>query len=180
MSDNNSKPTPEEVGAQTILENFNPSPHGGSWRLNPSQAIRDLIEAGWKPPATKPSPPLSVEVTSPVEVIKGLQGRIDYLKDRHKKAIAGWHRDKREARERIDALSKELVAKHDYILECEQRIIANNALVAGLQDLAEQWRYKGEFGLGPWQMGYGPDLEGQVLDDASSKLRNLLKEARGE
>lgn len=33
------------------------------------------------------------------------------------------------------------------------------------QALADQWRYKGEFGWGPWQEGYGPNPEGSLLDD---------------
>lgn len=43
-----------------------------------------------------------------------------------------------------------------------------------IAELAEQWRYKGEFGWGPWQEGYGPDQEGIVLDHAAVDLRALL------
>ena len=34
-----------------------------------------------------------------------------------------------------------------------------------VEALADQWRYKGEFGWGPWQEGYGPNPEGSLLDD---------------
>lgn len=47
-------------------------------------------------------------------------------------------------------------------------------LVAALEKvkaLAEEWRYKGEFGWGPWQTGDGPDQEGWILDSASAQLR---------
>jgi hypothetical protein len=40
--------------------------------------------------------------------------------------------------------------------------------------LADDWRYKGEFGWGPWQLGEGPDQEGWFLDQASCALRELL------
>lgn len=41
--------------------------------------------------------------------------------------------------------------------------------------LAEDWRYKGEFGWGPWQIGEGPGPEDQILDDAARELRNILE-----
>ena len=41
-----------------------------------------------------------------------------------------------------------------------------------LEKLAEEWRYKGEFGWGPWQMGEGPDPE--ILDEAAGEIRKLL------
>lgn len=43
--------------------------------------------------------------------------------------------------------------------------------------LAEEWRYKGEHGRGPWQEGYGPDHEGFVLDGAAGELRKALGQA---
>ena len=36
------------------------------------------------------------------------------------------------------------------------------AQVARVESLAEDWRYKGQFGWGPWQIGEGPDPEGYV------------------
>jgi hypothetical protein len=47
-------------------------------------------------------------------------------------------------------------------------------LEARVRALAEEWRYKGEFGWGPWQAGEGPDPEGQVLDQCASRLLALL------
>jgi hypothetical protein len=43
--------------------------------------------------------------------------------------------------------------------------------------LAEEWRYKGEFGWGAWQEGHGPDLEGTVLDSAAADIRAAITEA---
>lgn len=48
------------------------------------------------------------------------------------------------------------------------------AALRSVLDLAEEWRYKGEFGWGPWQIGEGPDQEGYVLDDAAEKLRQVV------
>lgn len=45
------------------------------------------------------------------------------------------------------------------------------AAVEAVLTLAEAWRYKGEYGDGPWQLGEGPDESGQALDEASSQLR---------
>jgi hypothetical protein len=52
----------------------------------------------------------------------------------------------------------------------------NQRLRDGIKALADEWRYKGEFGWGPWQEGHGPDIEGQVLDEAAIRLRALLAE----
>lgn len=43
--------------------------------------------------------------------------------------------------------------------------------------LAEEWRYKGEFGWGAWQEGQGPDPEGYVLDTAAGELRAAIENA---
>lgn len=48
------------------------------------------------------------------------------------------------------------------------------ARLDAVRALAEEWRYKGEFGWGAWQEGEGPDIEGQILDGASSVLRRTL------
>ncbi|WP_461169315.1 hypothetical protein [Arthrobacter sp. Z1-15] len=56
-------------------------------------------------------------------------------------------------------------------------IAAAPKLLAALEAvliLAEQWRYKGEFGGGAWQEGHGPDPEGAALDDASAALRGAI------
>jgi hypothetical protein len=46
--------------------------------------------------------------------------------------------------------------------------------------LAEEWRYKGEFGWGAWQEGQGPDPEGYILDTASGELRAAVEKALNE
>ncbi len=48
------------------------------------------------------------------------------------------------------------------------------AQVARVEALAEEWRYKGQFGWGPWQIGEGPDPEGYVMDHCASALRAAL------
>ena len=48
------------------------------------------------------------------------------------------------------------------------------AQVARVEKLAEDWRYKGQFGWGPWQIGEGPDPEGYVMDHCASALRAAL------
>lgn len=48
------------------------------------------------------------------------------------------------------------------------------AKVARAEALAEDWRYKGQFGWGPWQIGEGPDPEGYVMDHCAFALRDAL------
>jgi hypothetical protein len=51
------------------------------------------------------------------------------------------------------------------------------AAVRAAYALAEELRYKGEFGWGPWQEGNGPDMEGQIRDGLAADLRAALDEA---
>jgi hypothetical protein len=51
---------------------------------------------------------------------------------------------------------------------------ALTAKVARAEALAEDWRYKGQFGWGPWQIGEGPDPEGYVMDHCAFALRDAL------
>lgn len=46
--------------------------------------------------------------------------------------------------------------------------------LARVERLAEDWRYKGEYGWGPWQSGEGPDEEGYVMDHCATALRAAL------
>ena len=48
------------------------------------------------------------------------------------------------------------------------------AAVERVRALAEEWRYKGEHGHGPWQAGSGPSPEGEALDWASSLILRAL------
>jgi hypothetical protein len=54
--------------------------------------------------------------------------------------------------------------------ECDEA----RAKLAEVRALAEGWRYKGEFGWGPWQEGYGPDQDGMILDGVSAELLQIL------
>lgn len=51
------------------------------------------------------------------------------------------------------------------------------AAVEAVLTLAEAWRYKGEYGDGPWQLGEGPDESGEALDYAASQLRAAVRSA---
>lgn len=51
------------------------------------------------------------------------------------------------------------------------------AALQAVEALAEQWRYKGEFGGGAWQEGEGPDQEGCVLDDVAAAIKAAVAEA---
>ena len=64
-----------------------------------------------------------------------------------------------------------LVAERD---RARDIAVALEGQVAAVQAVAEEWRYKGECGWGPWQMGNGPDPEGQVLDECASAIRAVL------
>ena len=44
--------------------------------------------------------------------------------------------------------------------------------------LAEEWRYKGEFGWGAWQGGEGPEIEEEILDGAASAISHILEDQR--
>lgn len=48
------------------------------------------------------------------------------------------------------------------------------AALSRVEALAEGWRYKGEFGWGPWQEGYGPAPDGYILDGAATDLLRAL------
>ena len=65
-------------------------------------------------------------------------------------------------------------AEAEGLNEWQARAKKAEATIARVRELAEKWRYKGEFGWGPWQEGEGPDPEGHILDCASSDLRDAL------
>ncbi|GAP53844.1 hypothetical protein AHiyo6_04090 [Arthrobacter sp. Hiyo6] len=66
----------------------------------------------------------------------------------------------------------EAAAPHLLALARKQQAAIEAALA-----LAEEWRYKGEFGWGAWQEGHGPDPEGYALDGASADLRAAITDA---
>lgn len=85
----------------------------------------------------------------------------------------------------IDAKPRQpLVVLNEYLDRAERaeaevaRLTAERdalaAQVARVEKLAEEWRYKGEFGWGAWQLGEGPDPEGYVMDHCASALRDAL------
>lgn len=54
------------------------------------------------------------------------------------------------------------------------------ARLAAVAALAASWKYKGEFGWGPWQSGEGPDFEGQLLDQCATELLVALADMKEE
>ena len=81
--------------------------------------------------------------------------------------LRGWidRSERQEARaRRAEAEVERLTAERDALA----------AQVARVESLAEDWRYKGQFGWGPWQIGEGPDPEGYVMDHCASALRDAL------
>lgn len=73
--------------------------------------------------------------------------------------------------ERLEAERDALLALTDPVWE---RTAAIRLPLDRLRALADEWRYKGEFGWGAWQEGYGPDQEGWVRDQCSAELRAAL------
>lgn len=56
----------------------------------------------------------------------------------------------------------------------EAEVVTLRARLAEAEALAEEWRYKGQFGWGAWQLGEGPDPEGYVMDHCASALLAAL------
>jgi hypothetical protein len=71
------------------------------------------------------------------------------------------------AQERIEHLKAERDRARDLAAALE-------AQVARVETLAEEWRYKGEFGWGAWQEGHGPGPEGHILDCVAGELRQAI------
>jgi hypothetical protein len=78
---------------------------------------------------------------------------------------------------RVDALTADLAAARSDAFLWRTNAAEAERVIANVRALADEWRYKGEFGWGPWQTGEGPDHEGEVLDRASTALRALLPAA---
>lgn len=80
----------------------------------------------------------------------------------------------------LDAIRSRATAYADHgtpgLAAPRDRAVLLAALDAALS-LAEEWRYKGEFGWGAWQEGQGPDPEGYILDGASADLRTAIHDA---
>ena len=72
-------------------------------------------------------------------------------------------------------MSKQSDEDDEYLAMVEGQRARALATIERVKALAETWRYKGEFGWGPWQEGYGPDQEGYILDHAAGLLRAALE-----
>ncbi len=78
----------------------------------------------------------------------------------------------------VERLTAELAEVKRTYTPCDLDLLTERdalaAQVARVEALAEDWRYKGQFGWGPWQIGEGPDPEGYVMDHCASALRAAL------
>lgn len=74
----------------------------------------------------------------------------------------------------VERLNNELDTANRVILLGEDQMGRDKARLGKVRALAERWRYKGEFGWGAWQEGYGPDPEGAALDHAATELLQAL------
>jgi len=68
-------------------------------------------------------------------------------------------------------------ADRDAILALIAERDAALAVIAEVRMLAGRWKYKGEFGWGPWQSGEGPGPEDAVLDECATDILVLLPDA---
>lgn len=80
--------------------------------------------------------------------------------------VAALGRDMRPLAEHVVAALAPLI-----VADREAHVAAR---LAAVETLADEWRYKGEFGWGAWQEGHGPDFEGHVLDQCAADLRAAL------
>ena len=115
--------------------------------------------------------------------------QLEEIKARVEKASLGpWGAVKGSEYDGVDTLSGELTwddhngevfkpEDADFIAHARTDVPKLLAALEAVEALAEQWRYKGEFGWGAWQEGHGPDPEGHVLDSAASDIRKAIKEA---
>ena len=82
-----------------------------------------------------------------------------------------------EARRLLDALDAREVEIALFSAALDQAAEDRDDLTAAIERvraLAEEWRYKGEHGHGPWQAGSGPSPDGEALDWASSLILRAL------
>lgn len=80
--------------------------------------------------------------------------------------------------QQCDQYGKTIDTRRAERAEAERDALA--AQVARVEKLAEEWRYKGQFGWGPWQIGEGPDPEGYVMDHCASALRAALADPEAD
>ena len=70
-----------------------------------------------------------------------------------------------------------LLLNHEALLALLDAADERDRLAAAaerVRALADGWRYKGEFGWGAWQEGYGPDEHGELLDYAACEIIRAL------
>lgn len=103
-------------------------------------------------------------------LLRGTANLIDAVTDAYREQRTGFA--DRESGDYLDTAGLD-----DAVLpEDEDQVMRLALKLYRIRELAEGWRYKGEFGWGPWQEGHGPDPEGQVLDQVATKLLEILNE----
>lgn len=68
-------------------------------------------------------------------------------------------------------------ADAEFIAHAREDVPKLVAALRAVEVLAEQWRYKGEFGWGAWQEGHGPSPEGSAYDDAAAAAAAAIRGA---
>ena len=80
----------------------------------------------------------------------------------------------------VGAISSDLHVAHDALDgTAPDRLDQMERALRVVLELAEGWRYKGEFGWDDGSHAYGPGPEGEALDRASVELVSKIKEAMG-
>ena len=64
----------------------------------------------------------------------------------------------------------------DEMVDAAARASFREGFMRHAPELAESWRYKGEFGGDDGSHAYGPDPEGEALDRASAELVSKIQE----
>lgn len=105
------------------------------------------------------------------DLLRGTANFIDAVTDAYREQRTGF--SDRESGDYLDTagLDDAVVSEDD-----EDQVMRLALKLYRVRQLAKGWRYKGEFGWGPWQEGHGPDPEGLVLDQVATELLAILNE----
>jgi hypothetical protein len=78
-----------------------------------------------------------------------------------------------------DGLAREAHEARQALYDCEAERDEARAALDRVRALADDWRYKGEFGWGPWQEGHGPDIEGHIRDELWAAVDQAICDHKG-
>lgn len=77
----------------------------------------------------------------------------------------------------VDEISELTFPDAEFIAHAREDVPRLVAALRAVEEVCDQWAYKGEFGWGAWQEGKGPSPEGAALDDASAAVRAAIRDA---